>query len=234
MILASDVFTDVRSLLDDDNSGRYTEAKDLVPAINQAIDYLVTVFNSAFEQKKISPEVLRDLSTTKILDAVGVSTKRVDLTDITNLWSVFGVDPAPTTTGDPEVLSDSANRWATRLTLEQWNDALADPFSPGSGISILSDFVRPGYIGPGQFLGDGKSYILIRPVSVFTSDTVCIWYLKNPTKVTSGTSNIEFPRSLHAILVDKTLNMLSLQHGPESTYPKATDKEVTQLLQLMI
>lgn len=234
MILASDVFNDVRSFLDDDSSGRYTEVNDLVPAINKAVGYLVTVFNSAFEQKKLSPEVLRDLSITKILAVTGTTTKKCDLSSITDLWTVFGVEPDPVVAGSPELLSESRNRFAGRLTLEQWNDALADPFSPGSGVSILSDFVRAGYLGPGQYFGDNKLYIMIRPASVFTVDKLCLWYLKNPTKVVTGATQVEFPRSLHGLLVDKTLNYLSIQHGPESTYGKVTDKEVTQLIGLMI
>jgi len=232
MILASDVFLDVRSLLDDDSSGRYDEAKDLIPAINQAVRYLVIVFNSAFEQKKISPESLRDLSTVAILDVTGTTTKKASLASITDLWTIYGVEPDPSITGS--TLVESRNKFATRMTLENWNDALADPFSAGTGVSILNDFVRPGYLGPGQYFGDGILYIMIRPASCFTVDKVGIYYLKNPTKVTVAASQIEFPTSLHSLLVDKTLNALSVQHGPESMYYKITDKDVTQLLQLMI
>jgi len=232
MILASDVFSDVRSLLDDDSSGRYDETNDLIPAINQAVRYLVAVFNSAFEQKKISPESLRDLSTVAILDVTGTTTKKADLSSITDLWTIYGIEPAPQETAG--VLVESRNRFASRMTLENWNDSLADPFSAGTGVSILSDFVRPGYLGPGQWFGDGKLYIMIRPASCFTEDKVGVYYLKNPTKVTVSTSQIEFPTSLHSLLVDKTLSAISIQQGPESLYGKITDKEVTQLLQLMI
>jgi hypothetical protein len=192
----------------------------------------VAVFNSAFEQKKISPESLRDLSVNKILAVTGTSTKKADLSSITDLWTVYGVEPDPSESAD--LLVESRNRFATRMTLENWNDALADPFSAGTGVSILSDFVRPGYLGPGQYFGDGKLYIMIRPASCFTADKVAIWYLKNPTKVTVNTSQIEFPTSLHSLLVDKTLNAISIQHGPESLYGKITEKEVNQLLQLML
>jgi hypothetical protein len=75
MITASSVFNDVKSFLDDDSSGRYSESLDLVPALNKAVGYLVTVFNSAFEAKKLSPEVLRDLSVTKVLSVTGTTTK---------------------------------------------------------------------------------------------------------------------------------------------------------------
>jgi hypothetical protein len=234
MIRASDVFNDVKSFLDDDSSGRYTESLDLVPAINKAVLYLVAVFNSAFEAKKLSPEVLRDLSVTKILAVTGTTTKKCDLSTITDLWTILSVSPDPTVSGSPDAFSDTKHLSASRLTLEQWDNSSVDPFSPGSGISIASDFIRAAYIGPGQFMGDGKLYLMMRPGSIFAADKVALFYLKNPTKVLAGTTQIELPRNLHGLLVDKTLNYLSIQHGPESTYGKITDKEVSQLVSLMI
>jgi hypothetical protein len=232
MIQASDIFSDVRSLLDDDNSGRYSENLDLVPALNKAVSYLVAVFNSAFEAKKISPESLRDLSVTKVLAVTGNGTKKCDLSSITDLWSIFGVEPDPTVVGG--LLSETRNRFASRLTLEQWNFAQSDPFSPGTGVSILSNFVQAAYLGPGQYFGDGKLYLMIRPGSAFTADFVCIWYLKNPSIVATNATVLEFPQSLHSLLVDKTLNAMSIQHGPESLYGKITDKDINQVLQLML
>ena len=243
MILASDVFFDVKSFLDDDSSGRYSEPKDLVPAINNAVLYLIAVFNAAFEAKKLSPEVLSDLSVNKILPVTGTNTKRCDMSAITDWWTIFGIEPDPIVNGDPAVLQETRNRFAARMTLEQWNDALADPFSPGTGVSILSAFVRPGYLGPGQYYGDGKEYIMVRPGSVFTADNLAIWYLKNPTKVVDGTSQIEFPEVLHGLLVQKTLNYLSMQHESSSgaysqashtKYGSITDSEIKTLVSLMI
>jgi hypothetical protein len=232
MITAASIFSDVRSLMDDDNSGRYNETADLVPALNKAVSYLVAVFNSAFEAKKISPESLRDLSVTKILAVTGNGTKKCDLSTLTDLWTIFGVEPSPTVVGG--LLSETVNRFASRLTLEQWNHAQADPFSPGTGVSILSDFVQAAYLGPGKFFGDDKSYLMIRPGSAFTADFVCIWYLKNPSIVATNATVLEFPQSLHSLLVDKTLNAISIQHGSESLYGKITDRDVNQVLQLML
>ena len=242
MITASDVFNDVKSLLDDDSSGRYTESADLVPAINMAVLYLVAVFNAAFEAKKISPESLRDLSVVKILPVTGTTTKKADISSITDLWTIFGIEADPSVTGTPSVLSESRNRFATRMTLENWNDSLADPFSAGTGVSIPSEFIRPGYLGPGAYFGDGKLYIMIRPAAAFTENNVGIWYLKNPTKAATGASIIEFPRSLHGLLVQKTLNYMSMQHGGSGGYKSAsdtkygsiTDQEIKILVNLML
>lgn len=235
-ILASEVFTTVRSLLDDNNSGRYSEANDLVPSINMAIDYLVVIFNAAFEQKKLSPESLRELTVVAIANTSGSgSTKKADVTSIiSSLWTILGVDPDPDITTSPDVLSMTNNRWAKRMTLEAWNDASSDPFSAATLQNIPADFIRPGYIGPGKYFGDSVYHIMIRPASVFTEDKVAVWYLKNPTKVSSGSSSIELPRSLLGILTEKTLNFISRQHSPDSKYPSATEADITRLVKLMI
>jgi hypothetical protein len=234
-VLASDIFTTVRAVLDDDNSGRYSEIDDLTPFLNLAVNYLVMVFNASFEQKKLSPESLRELLSTSIVTVTGIgTTKKADVTSLmSNLWTICGVDPDPTVTGSPSVLSETKNRWATRMTLESWNDASEDPFSASTLQTIPTDFVRSGYLGPAKYFGDTVYHILVRPSSVFVSDKVAIWYLKNPTKVTSGTSAIEFPQSVFNLLVDKTLYFLSRQHSPDSKYLTVTDKDITQLINLI-
>lgn len=234
-ILASDVFTTVRAILDDDNSGRYTEADDLTPFVNSAINYLVIVFNAAFEQKKLAPESLRELTKTTIVTTTGSgSTKKAVVTSIMpTLWTILGIEPDPEITTGPDTLSMTRNKMATRMTLEAWNDAGSDPFSAGTLQNIPSDFLRPGYLGPGKYFSDTDYHILIRPASMFTVDRAAIWYLKNPTKVTSGSSSIEFPQSVFNFLVEKTLNYLSRQHSPDSKYLAVTDKEITQLVNLI-
>ena len=245
MILASAIFDDCLSFLDDDRSNRYDEAKDLVPALNNAILYMVALFNAAFEQKKISPESLRELTYTAILPVTGTTTKKADVTTLmSNLWTIVGIDPDPLITGSSpnELLSETRYKWAHRSTLEEWSAVQSDPFSAGTSIAIPSEFVRPSYLGPGHYGGDFAMYVMVRPGSVFTSDKLAVWYLKNPSIAASGTSQIEFPRSIHGMLVQKTLNYLSMQHSGAGGYKSAsdtkygtiTDKEIQQLASLML
>jgi hypothetical protein len=246
MIVAGDIFNDVLAFLDDDGSGRYSETKDLVPAINKAIGNIVVIFNAAFEQKKISPESLRELVYSVVLPTTGnATTKTIDVTTLTaNLWSIFGIDPDPITTGTApnEVLSDTRNRWATRATLESWEDSQSDPFSAGTAIAIPAEFARPSYIGPGHYHGGTTMEVLVRPASIFVNDKVAVWYLKNPSLVATGASVIEFPQSLRNLLVDYTLNCLSIQHEGSGGYKSAsdtkygaiTDASIKQLVSLML
>jgi len=234
-ILASDIFTTVRAMLDDDNSGRYSEASDLTPFVNSAINHLVMVCNAAFEQKKLSPESLRELTKTAIITTTGVgSTKQAVVTSImSELWTILGIEPDPEITTGPDRLVATRNKLATRMTLEAWNDAGSDPFSASTLQSVPADFLRPGYLGPGHYTSDTDYQVLIRPASLFAANKVAVWYLKNPTKVTSGASSIEFPQSVFNLLVEKTLNYLSRQHSPDSKYNAITDKEIMQLITLI-
>lgn len=232
-------------MLDDDNSDRYTDADDLVPAMNSAIDYLTAVFSSAFEQKKIQPEVLSELTDVFIYNpTVNGGTAIINLNDqdrtandvVFNdvVWTIFGVDPTPTVSGaDPNVLSDSLKRFACRLTLEEWNYALEDPFAPGYS-SVPTDFARVAFTGPGNYFGDGGPYLLLRPGASFSDDAarVGVWLLKKHTTIADSNTEVLFPVSLHELIVQKILYYISYQHGSPK-YAQTTDKEVKELIALM-
>jgi hypothetical protein len=235
-ILASDLFTGIRAQLDDDNSGRYSEVNDLTPIVNQAINYLITLFNAGFDQKKIQPESLQELIRTVIVTASGTgSVKQLLVTSVQpTIWTVLGVDPDPDTQGSSPVLYvDSKNRMATRMSISAWNEACEDPFAAGTAQDIPAGLIRASYIGPGRFLSTTDFHILVRPASVFTNNQAAIWYLQNPTLVTSGSTNIDFPRSMFNWLVQKSLNYLSLQQGPESKLGPVTEKEISLLGSLL-
>ena len=88
--------------------------------------------------------------------------------------TIVGVDPNPAVSGS--TLSESLNRFAKRLTLEEWNYAEEDPFAPGTSQTIPSDFQRVCYTGPGNYFDEGEPSLLLRPGSLFSSDPkVGIW-----------------------------------------------------------
>ena len=254
MILASDIFTSIESLLDDNNSGRYSRVDDLCPAVNMAVRHLVQIFMTLFEQKKFAPESLRELVRVSILPVTGTGNiKKANLTLANlNILTIFGVEPDPGlvdnfTTFAPDAtieftdyayadadLIETRHKFADRLTLEEWNEKSEDPFSAGSLISVPSTFARAAYLGPGRYFNATDDFILIRPSSLFVNNYVAIWYLVNPVTVIDGTSQIEFPLSLFNFVVDKSINYLSRQQSPDSKIGPITDKDVTQLVSLII
>jgi hypothetical protein len=240
-ILASDVFAQIRAQLDDDFSDRYKEASDLVPAVNAAVRYLVQVLNVAFEQKKLAPEALRELIRVDIVPVTGSgNVRKANITAAAlSIWTILGVEPSPvvhedtSTTVAPEDYWEVRNKLADRLTLEEWQEQSEDPFSAGSLQSIPSVFARAAYVGPGRYFDAVNDYIMIRPGSLFIQEFAGIWYLQNPTVITAGTDSVEFPQSVFNMLVDKSLNYISRQHGPEDKLGAVTEKEVIQVISLI-
>lgn len=233
-------------MLDDDNSARYTESADLVPAMNSAIGYITTVFSAAFEQKKLQPFALSELTEPWLYEIVVTgSTVTINLNDSSVLlgappvfndevWAIVGVDPLPATgTTTPLQFFESLYRFAKRLTLEEWNYALEDPFTPGYE-DVPSDFQRVCYTGPNMLLGDGDPYLLMRPASLFDGayPRVAVWVLLKHAEITAGTDEILFPVNIHPLIEQKMLQYISYQGDDERLF-KITDKEVKELIQLM-
>lgn len=228
-------------MLDDDNSDRYTDADDLIPAMNSTFDYLTAVFSAAFEQKKVQPEVLSELITIYIYDpAVTGGTAKVDLdTPVTGsivfndiIWTLLGVDPNPTVVGTD--FSESTLRFAKRFTLKEWNYALEDPFAPGTGQVVPTDFQRVCYTGPGNYFQDDSPYLLLRPGTLFSATTarVGVWLLKKHTTITANTDEVLFPVNLHGLIVQKMLFYISYQNA-NPRLSEISDKDLKELIQLM-
>jgi len=233
MIVASTIFTSIRSFLDDDNSDRYKEATDLVPAVNAAINWIVSVFNAGFDAKKISPESLKDLIKILIVSTTDATNSvKADITSIANnLWTILGVDPDPSESAGTYI--DSKERFAKRMTIEEWGEGIEDPFSSGTMVAIPIAFRKAAYLTPGRYLDANNLILFIRPKSVVSSGKIAVWYLTNPTTVTSSSSNIELPASLSNLIVQKSLEYMSFQHGPESKLGSVTDKDIVQLVSLL-
>lgn len=240
-VQASTLFGRVRAFLDDDNSNRYSTADDLVPAINSAISYLTQVFSAAFETKKVQPEVLWELIDVWIITPTVVGNTAKVALEYNSLvykdvvWTMLGVDPNPTHNGgSPEILSESTLRFAKRLTLEEWNYALEDPFAPGTLQSIPSDFQRVCYVGPGNYYSDDKPYLLMRPGTLFSDATsrIGIWLLLYHPEITGDSDVVKFPVTVHSLIEQKMLQYIAYQHDSDK-YFKVTDKEVKELITLL-
>lgn len=233
-------------MLDDDNSARYTEAADLVPAMNSALGYITTLFTAAFEQKKLQPFALSELTEVWLYPVVVTgSTGYVNLNSSVvasgsppvfndNVWSIAGVDPNPNLVGTaPPLFSESINRFATRVPLESWNYVPKDPFTPGYE-NVPDDFKLVAYTGPNNLLGDGDPYLMVRPASLFGDglSRVAVWVLLTHGAIVDGTSALKFPVNIHSLVEQKMLQYITYQNDDERLF-KITDKEVKELIQLM-
>lgn len=229
-------------MLDDDNSARYTDAADLVPAMNSAIGYITTLFTAAFEQKITQPEILSELTEVILyLREYEGTLARINLNDSVDgtivfndiVWRIIGVDPyAPAASDEMFYMS---SRLAKRMTIEEFGYSTEDPFAPGYE-DVPDDFSRACYMGPNNVYGDDNPHISIRPGAVPDKYSgivnAGVWVLMKHPEITSGTSVLKFPVNTHPIIEQKMLQYITYQSDDERLF-KITDKEVKELIQLM-
>ncbi len=84
--------------LDAEGSDYYTDAEDLIPAINSSIQWLVSVINTGFAKNKLSEETFRELVKVKVFQASDFSRVSIDPAVIGHdVWTILAVYPKPTT-----------------------------------------------------------------------------------------------------------------------------------------
>lgn len=250
MIPAQQVVDLMTFELDSEGSDRYLFDTDFKPAINSAIKWLVFVFNKAFESNKFSGENLRDLIKTRIWVANSFSRVKFDEAAVGDeLWSYLGVHPEPTVfpaNAVPPTMPDEytsqfiedvsyveSEYSAKKLSVEKWNENKKNVFEAGNNI-MTGDFKSYAYLTDINYASTvylQEKEIEIRP-SV-AGDFVGITYLKVPTQITTINDDIEFPSSLVTLLVQKSLNFISVKQGDQTTLFSVTDRDVNLLINLI-
>lgn len=251
MISVQAVVDRMTSVLDAEGSDRYLFDQDFKPAINSSIDWLVAVFNSAFSEKKLSEENLRDLVKTTIWQASSFS--RINLSNSAlgyNVWTILGIFPEPVITPSasplaqyapeksqfrPDLSYVSSVHSASRATIEEWNLNSKNIFTSGNNV-LLNGLKRYAYLGHGDYSSSsynaGGQELEIRP-SV-AGEFVAITVLKNPTKVALVSDQIELPESLIDLLYQKALNFIAYKQGDQTNLYSVTNQDVSTLVKLMI
>ena len=237
--------------------GYYDDVKDIIPCINNAIQWLVGVVSSILEDKKFSSELLRELIYTRVWATSGFSRISIDPTALGHsIWSILNVYPKPVVTPDnitpPHPAHQetsifmgnlsfiSGTKTAKRLTIGEWNKNAGNPFQPGN--TIFTDQNAPSlidyaYLGPVNY--NSSSYtnqvppeIEIRPA--IPNEFCAIAYIKAPTLSTLGTDNLEFPVTAIDIIYQKALNFLAQKIGDQTTIQSTSDKQLMELIKSII
>ena len=251
MINTQAVVDRMKSVLDAEGSDRYLFDQDFKPAINSAIDWLVAVFNSAFSDKKLSEEDLRELVKTSVWQANSFSRIHFDEAALGyKIWSILGIFPEPTVypaTQPQPILSAAeslhisnltyidSQHSAKRLTIEEWNENRKNVFSAGNE-TLANGLKSYAYLGHGNYSSSqynaGGEEIQIRP-SV-AGQFVGVTVLKSPDKVSSVSDNIEFPETVFDLLFQKALNYISYKQGDNTNLFSVTAQDVSTLVKLMV
>lgn len=124
---------------------------------------------------------------------------------------------------------------AKRWSIEEWSDMLRNPYMQGSPLAapalrtyayrVISDF-RPetgGYT-------PGGPEIEISPREEVANKIVALTMVKHPDAVVNASSQIELPRSMMKLFVEKTANNVSVRQGDGTNLYQVSAQEVAQMM----
>lgn len=251
-ILVQTIVDRINAKLDAEGSDRYLFDKDHKFAINEAMEQLITMFNQAFGENKLTPEALRELVKIKMWQTNMYSRVSMNPVDMGHpLWSIIAVYPEPKVNrgvaGSPEVDQAkskmrkdisfvSSTKSAKRLTHEEWNQNSENVFMPGNNI-LQGALKEYAYLDFGDYTSNSytglpsKVEITIRPD--LPQKLVGIAYLKYPKQVTVIGDVIEFPESLTNLIVDLSLKNMSYKMGDQTSMFQITTQNISTLVNLI-
>lgn len=247
-IAVNNLISKLRFALDAEGSDHYNDERDLVPAINSAVQWLISVVNSTLGHKKLGEEIFRELKVVEVHYASRDS--RISLSKMEHEpWTILAVYPNPTIGVSDGVLEDitengnkesirrtqkyhiSADSSAKRLTIEEWATNKNNPFEAGYDGEVLCDGVTQyAYLDPFDYqqIGSSKAEIEVRPS--IAKKNVTVFYVKKPNVVAVG-GNIEFPDSVYSLIFNKALQYIAYKQGDGTSAYTVSQQDINLLLQ---
>ena len=252
MIAFQEVHNRILSRCDAENSDRYTFEQDTKYAGNSAMEILVTWFNQAFADKKLSPESLRELTNVKVWQANSYSRVAFNSQDVGHfLWTLLAIYPKPVITKKsapvgfettnsvskfrPDITFIDSVQSAKRLNFEEWNENRDNAFMPGNDI-LKGKIAEYAYLDAADYSSStytssvDKIEWTIRPA--IPNEFVALAYLKYPRPVAAITDYIEFPLSLTELIVEIASSIVALKQPTQSLYA-ASEQNVNRLVSLI-
>ncbi len=250
-IPAATVVNRMAAALDAEGSDRYTFAQDYKFAINNAVEWSVSVLNQAFAEKKMSPESLRELVKVSVWQANKYSRVSYNEADTGHaLWTILSVIPeiqvtpqkvvVPLANENQSIFRNDftyigSEKYCTRLTTEEWNVNRKNIFMPGNEImqGALKEYAYRDFAdySSANYTNPVNAEIEIRP-SV-SQKLVAIEYLKYPTPVAVIGDSIEMPASMTDIITEKALNYIAWKQGDNTTLWSTSERDINLLISLM-
>lgn len=235
------------------NTDYYDDVLDLIPAIDSAVKWTVTVINKARSENKATDEIVRELSKSLIYKTSSQS--RIIFEEA--WWTIDAVQPLPDTisNGTPTPANPASPFMslyrsdlsfvrsyysAFRKTIEEAGQNRTNPFSPGfvpdsntlfllvegSKLNITFGYVPSyDYIYPTVAAG---SYIEILPE--IPNKLCAVFVIQNPAPVTAVGQTILFPVSIFNVIYEKALQFVSYVQGDDTTIWGVTDNDIAKLV----
>lgn len=238
--------------LDAEGTDHYRPDIDIIPAIQEAIKWLVAVVNFGIGQKKLGEEIFQEILYTRIFETNAYSRIAFNSADLGHeLWTIMAVFPepdvlpvgspttAPTNPQDSEYRSDLSFRAPTnsqgskRLTLEEWATNQGNPFAAGNEVVTTGDFRTPAYLNYSDYTSTDYTLTVPREIELrpaLSVKFVGVAYIAVPTPIVDENSTIQFPFSFANIIYEKSMNYISRKQGDGTTIASVTNKDLVTLI----
>lgn len=246
-ITGTEIKNQMASALDAEGSDHYKDSTDYIPAINSAIDDILTIVDLRLGNNKFTEEALRELSKVMVYETSIYS--RINVAD--TIRSIRAVIPNVTTVGSTSVASPATNassRYlldlamtnapagpeATRITAEAMykkkqlykRSALFTSDILTYFYCYMEDYTAAALVGTSPYTMANPREIEIFPD--LNRKKVALKVIKNPTKITSDiTISLEFPIGLKDLLVNLALFWTSFKQG-DGTNINGVSREMIQ------
>lgn len=254
MINTAFLATQIRNLgLDAEGSNYYDDKRDIEPAINASINWVVAVATMAFGDKKYTDEAFKELKSSRVYLTNSLS--RIKISE--DIWSIRSVHPLPeladstiavVNPADPfeskaqvAMIHKSSNGSAKRLTIEEWDENKQNPFQPSNvyqTTKCTEDKYDFGYLDsesytvPTDQAGNYKWMIEIRPY--IPDRLVTLFVLDKPPVVEYTTAyaptTLPFDIKLQNLLIDKAINFIARRQGDNTTTYTVTQNDIATLI----
>jgi hypothetical protein len=97
MINAADVIVQIQKLLEDPDGQFYDVDDNIVPALNGATEWIVSVVTPSLYSGKYSEQAFREISHVAVFQSSGFGRVSIDPEDVGNIWAITSVFPKPST-----------------------------------------------------------------------------------------------------------------------------------------
>ena len=253
MPIAAQLVADrMRFLLDAEDSDHYNDTVDIIPAINAAQDWLISVVNATFGNKRMGEEIFRDVHTSRVF--VTSINSRISLDVFPHdVWGILAVYPKPeigevanidfivpklgihASYEDKGEYHIRSSKFAERLTIDQWSSNIDNPMQAGYEGNLPAFLVDYSYLNPIDYSPDALATTIremeIRPA--IPKEHVTVFYARRPNQITALTENLEFPNQVIQLLLDKALQYISFKQGDQTNLFSVTQSDINLLLKAL-
>lgn len=246
------IYQQLISLLGAEGSNYYDVNLDIIPAINRAQKYIVSIINSIMGAKKFAESYAREL--TKVLVFQTSIYSRIDLTPSQPyvFWDILDV-LAPTT---PIVLNTafapvtvpnglsaplptyfyvSGGDSCERKTSNEWNTNKKNPFSGGYNKEPAGKNLKPAYLQFGDYFNGifpVQNEIEISPA--VPVQPVVVYVVIAPPDVTALANSLPFPIIFESIITKCALREISIKSGDGTTTYGISEEEIQTFIKTLL